>query len=29
MERSETITEADAAVEVVRAWLLEMAATAR
>jgi hypothetical protein len=29
VEDSETITEADTVVEVVRAWLLEMAATAR
>jgi hypothetical protein len=29
VERSETIAEADAVVEVVRAWLQEMATTAR
>jgi hypothetical protein len=29
VERSETLTEADAVVEVVRAWLLEMATAAR
>ena len=28
VERSETITEVDAAIEVVQAWLLEMATTA-
>jgi hypothetical protein len=29
VERSETFAEADAVVEVVRAWLLEMATTER
>ena len=29
LERSETITEADAVVEVVQAWLLEMATVVR
>ena len=29
VERRETITDADAVVEVVRTWLQEMAATAR
>lgn len=29
VERSETLAEADAVVEVVRAWLLEMATTER
>jgi hypothetical protein len=28
VERSETITEADAAIEIVRTWLRDMAATA-
>jgi hypothetical protein len=28
VERSETITEADAAIEIVQIWLLEMATTA-
>jgi len=28
VERSETLTEADAAIEIVQIWLLEMAATA-
>ena len=29
VERSETVTEADTVVEVVQAWLLEMATAAR
>jgi len=28
VERSETLTKADTVIEIVRAWLLEMAATA-
>ena len=29
VERSETVTEADSAVEIVQSWLLDMATTAR
>ena len=29
VERSETVTDADTVAEIVRAWLLEMATTAR